>query len=89
MASPAPFSEEINPIKLLSSNTKGKDVSVNEKVSDIDAEEHAMRIADDDANHKNKQVRTVLSGCAGDRKLTVRRSIQDGLLCGWRIKVRC
>lgn len=66
MATPASIGEEIIPVKTLTSNAKARDVSVNnEKVSDIDAEEHAMRIADDDANHKNKQVsRQILTICA-------------------------
>jgi uncharacterized protein (UPF0212 family) len=45
-----------------------KEPALSEKVTDVDIEEHAIRIADDDANHKRKQVRNTLHKIQNSRQ---------------------
>jgi hypothetical protein len=80
------FEEDIHPVKLHDGNSYKKELSLVEKPLDVEDEERMRRIADDDANHKRKQVRA-FPGVAPSI-LTSQRLIRVGLLCGWRIKVR-
>lgn len=54
------FGDDINPVKTHNSATYKKELAMGEKVvvTDIDDEEHMRRVADNDANHKRKQVRS-------------------------------
>lgn len=54
------FGDDIHPVKTHNSATYKKELAIGEKMvpTDIDDEEHMRRVADDDANHKRKQVRS-------------------------------
>lgn len=52
------FGEDILPAKSRNSAVWKKDLALSEKVVDADPEEHAVRVADKDANRKRKQVFT-------------------------------